>query len=160
MEAIVKKFQKMGTAQLIAKMSKLVGEEREAVIGLLEKRNQDVSEWTGTAVVKNVVEFEDTDAPLTKSEQAQIDAAEKELDAAEKTPEIKEVTKKVKKVKTEKKESVSRKKDAPKPGSVSEKILVLLQKGELSKYAIAKELNTYYSVVQSVAKHYLTTPVS
>lgn len=47
------------------------------------------------------------------------------------------------------------KKDAPKAGSKSEKILEMLRVGDKSKQAIAKELGTYYSAVDRVAKLYL-----
>lgn len=176
MEQIVKKFQKMGTAQLISKVEKLTGEERVAVIGILEQRNQDVSKWRvgAEAPVEKVV-FVDEE-PLTDEQEKQLSSAEKlqkQLDKADKalkkpakekaekapkTPKAKkEKVAKEKKVRVKKEKAVKVPKTAPAEGSISAKVLELLKAGELSKYKIAKECGTHYSVVVFVEKHYLKT---
>lgn len=168
MEQIVKKFQKMGTAQLISKVEKLTGDERTVVIDLLKARNQDVSKWTGDVAEKVVFE---SDEPLTKEEAKQLSNAEKmqkNLDKAEKALNPAKAEKapkelKVKKEKVVKEKKVRAKKEkvakvpktAPTEGSISAKVLELLKAGELSKYKIAKECGTHYSVVVFVEKHYL-----
>jgi len=178
MEQIVKKFQKMGTAQLLSKVEKLTGEERVAVIGILEQRNQDVSKFRvgATAPTEKVV-FE-SEEPLTKDEAKQLSNAEKmqkTLDKAEKAlkpakvkaekapkepkdPKVKkEKVVKEKKVRVKKEKIAKEPKTAPTEGSISAKVLELLKAGELSKYKIAKECKTHYSVVVFVEKHYLKT---
>jgi len=170
MEQIVKKFQKMGTAQLISKVEKLTGEERVAVLGILEARNQDISKWRIGAPAEKVV-FED-ETPLTKDEAKQLSNAEKmqkNLDKAEralkpakekveKAPKVKkEKVVKEKKVRVKKEKVAKEPKTAPVEGSISAQVLALLKAGELSKYKIAKELKTHYSVVQFVEKTYLKT---
>lgn len=179
MEQIVKKFQKMGTAQLLSKVGKLTGEERVAVIGILEARNQDVSKFRigYVAPTENVV-FK-SEEPLTKDEAAQLSKAEKlqkQLDKAEKAlkpakvkaakapkepkaPKVKkEKVVKEKKVRVKKEKVAKAPKTAPAEGSISAKVLELLKAGELSKYKIAKDLGTHYSVVVFVEKHYLANP--
>ena len=45
MNALELKFKKMGTAQLLTKISKLIGEEKEACLCVLKQRGQDISKW-------------------------------------------------------------------------------------------------------------------
>jgi uncharacterized protein (DUF342 family) len=165
----------MGTAQLISKVEKLSGEERVAVLSILEARNQDISKWRiGAAAPAEKVVFEDEE-PLTKEQEKQLSGAEKlqkQLDKADKAlkkpakaekapkePKVKKekvVKEKKEKVAKVKKEKVAKEpKTAPAEGSISAKVLELLKAGELSKYKIAKECKTHYSVVVFVEKHYL-----
>lgn len=212
-EVLLNKVKKLTTPQLLAKVEKAKGEEKEAMISVLSSRGQDVSKWSiesGSAVVSpeeriaekrqlvddyvdelvsvnNSTEYakivialggtEDSDYVhlLQGADEAALDnalavkagaAAVPPVKAKkEKAPKPEKVVKvkaskpeKVKKEKAPKKEKVAKvAKVSPTDDSKSAEILKLLQAGELSKYAIAKKLNTYYSVVDYVAKRYLAT---
>lgn len=45
MEALIKKFKKFGTLELMKKVEKLSGDDKLACIEVLKQRNQDVSKW-------------------------------------------------------------------------------------------------------------------
>lgn len=145
MNASELKFKKMGTAQLLTKVDKLIGEEKTACIEVLKSRGQNVSKWDVTASVSPVVNsaqvYEvEPEGELTSEEAAILAAAEKKSSKPSK----------VKKSKAVKEKVVKATKLTPK----AMEILALLKAG-VSKYAIAKQLNTYYSVVAHIAKRHL-----
>lgn len=219
-EILFNKVKKYTTPQLLAKVEKATGEEKDIMIQVLKDRNQDVSKWlpteTASAVesemspeekieelrqsiddhldalvqANNSVEYSkivialggDEDSDIVELLQnASVDSlnaaaavmkggevipatkpgkVKKEKPAKEpkvKTPKPPKEPK-VKKEKTPKPEKVA--KTAPTDDSKSAEILALLKAGTLSKYAIAKQLNTYYSVVDYVAKRYLATKIA
>lgn len=85
MEELVKKMKKMTTAQLLAKVEKSKGEEKEAILKVLELRGQDVENLKEKVIgsdepVVKVYEMEQ-ESPLTPDEQALVDAAEAKFDA-------------------------------------------------------------------------------
>ena len=76
MEDTVKKFKRMGTTQLVNKIEKLSGSEKEVCIEILKQRGQDISKWT-------IYEAE-PETPLTSKEEAIIAKAEKDFDKEKK----------------------------------------------------------------------------
>ena len=97
METFIKKFKKSGTAELLKRIEKLTGIEKQACAEVLAERGQDVSKWVvASAEVKeevkeiaNVTETTPTlfkpyeaepETELTPAEEKLIKAAEAELD--------------------------------------------------------------------------------
>ncbi len=145
-------LQKMGTAQLITFLSKekFSPEEKEIALLILKKRGQDTSKWTNESLEEKVIVVDDT---LSPEELRQVEVAEKAFDKVS-LPKVKRTNPSKPKINNPSVSKTKINKDLPKEGSISEKILNLLKEGK-SKYTISKELETYYSAVDRVAKRYL-----
>ena len=78
MEALIAKFKKLGTAQLLVKVEKSIGEEKEAILFVLTQRGQNVLSSPKEDVSKqNIIEIEPED-DLTIEEKKIIENAEKD----------------------------------------------------------------------------------
>lgn len=154
MEELVKKLKKCGTADLLKKVEKFTGMEKEACIEVLKQRGQDVTKFEVAkkqevpATSSVVYEFED-EQELTPEEKKLL----KSVGKKEKEPKAKK--EKVLKEKTIKvpKEKVAKIKKEKVPGekTQSEKIKELAATGK-SKTEIAKELDVRYQFVFNVLK--------
>ncbi len=143
----VSKFKKDELVDQIKKEIELRSNVDKAVA---EEDVQKLRETT-TKVGEEVAAEEAAKADIAKETPAEKPAETKK--------EVKKETKKEEKPKTEKKEAAKKEPKAPKtlpnPDSKSMTIYTMLKKGDKSKYAIAKELDTYYSVVDRVDKRYI-----
>ena len=172
----------MGTAQVIAQLERgITGDTKQACIEILKKRGQDISQWENSkpsmSAKKPTVFEAEPEEQLSPKEEKAIKAALKERDEDSVSVKLraqkdksKSADKEVKKA--ERKQSVASAKavkastkkvskdakTAPKEGSKAETILALLKEGKLPKNSIAKQVNTYYSVVDWVEKRYLSQP--
>jgi hypothetical protein len=95
MEALLKKFKKMTTPQLLVKVGKLSGEELEACVCVLEIRGADVGKYKELTPVTETVEIVNSVGPiyeyesedeLTAEEQVMLDKAEADLKLQKKEP--------------------------------------------------------------------------
>lgn len=191
MEALILKFKRYTTVQLLSRANKVQGEELEAILQVLESRSQNTSHLrevpsSAPSIVSEVDDIENRrkwvdDCLLSLASSNDFDSynvvvdllgGNGESDVIEliacanvdqlnavidfknsNTPSV--IVKKEEEESKEVKSSNKAIKAKPNDGSKSEEILKLLQEGNLSKYKIAKQLGTYYSVVNSVAERYL-----
>jgi len=104
-ETLVKKYKKMGTAQVISQMGRVKGNAKLACLEVLKSRNQDVSQWEEEGLVeekkvkfqelkKEFIESKKTvyeaepEEELTKEERKAIIEAEKEFERERKEDDI------------------------------------------------------------------------
>ena len=88
METLIAKFKKSATFELLKKVEKLNGIEKEACIVVLKQRNQDVSKWEVKEEIKEKEEEtmvgsiheEEPEEELSSEDQKKLDKAIKEAD--------------------------------------------------------------------------------
>lgn len=96
-EMLVKKYSKMGTAQVLAQMGRVTGNAKTACLQILKKRNQDVSEWeeesSESPKPKGKVYEAEPEEELTPKEKKIIENSEKEkINPVKKTTSKKNLT--------------------------------------------------------------------
>lgn len=118
-EMLVKKYSKMGTAQVLAQMSRVKGNARIACIEILKKRGQDTSEWDSEGLVETVAAKQEKikhspsgakktvyeaepETELTRAERRLIENSEKEREEDDVSMKFRSEKSKVKVQKSEK----------------------------------------------------------
>ena len=78
METFIKKFKKAGTSDLLKKMEKLSGLEKEACIVVLKERGQDVSKWEAVPVPSTEAPVEVSSSKIYEAEPEEVLSPEDE----------------------------------------------------------------------------------